>query len=468
MSPPDLLEITEFDEAGGLTSTYVQSPGPDSASGRVDVILPENAKPVWQRALDVFLPAGFPHSVTEDYVWYQIYDSLQAFSSAIAGLLASRAVLEGIGVGDTNASPTAALLLSILQDSTGRLATILFAYRLGTAIEPECKRYRLLADVFNDAAMVLDCLSPAFPRPIRVGVLSGSSVLRALCGVAANGSKACLSQHFARQGNVGELNAKDSSQETVISLLGMLAGSLVVQRVSSPLATWAALLFLLAIHLGTNYLAVRSVSMRSLNRQRANIVLNHLLQHDAVLRPQEVSRMERIFERDGVFRDEHDRVIGRCSIGSSMKGLLGCLGSQQQGQSTISGSFTTCGVDLRAVLDLFGREWYMLWPDSSSSRTIIVLKQGASARDGLKAWYHGLLLAKKTNAAAAADDKLYTKSNSQVCSTFDGFAERLTAAGWDLTDAALETKSGTRVRCGAAVQSSHRGQAGSREGGRGA
>jgi len=37
----------------------------------------------------------------------------------------------GVGVGDASASPTAALLLTILQESMGRVATILFAHRLG-------------------------------------------------------------------------------------------------------------------------------------------------------------------------------------------------------------------------------------------------------------------------------------------------------------------------------------------------
>lgn len=137
----------------------------------------------------------------------QSQDSLQAFSSSIAGMLSSRAVLKGIGVGDVSASPTAALLLSVLQESTGRIGTILFAHRLGTSLEPECKMYRLSADIFNDAAMILDCLSPAFPKVYRVGILSASSVLRALCGVAAGSSKASLSAHFATQGNLGELNA---------------------------------------------------------------------------------------------------------------------------------------------------------------------------------------------------------------------------------------------------------------------
>lgn len=110
-------------------------------------------------------------------------------------------------MGDANASPTAALLLSVLQDSTGRIATILFAHKLGTSLEPECKMYRLAADVFNDAAMILDCLSPSFPKMPRVILLSFSGILRALCGVAAGSSKASLSAHFATQGNLGELNA---------------------------------------------------------------------------------------------------------------------------------------------------------------------------------------------------------------------------------------------------------------------
>jgi hypothetical protein len=79
---------------------------------------------------------------------------------------------------------------------------------VGTALEPECKTYRLAADVFNDIAMILDCLSPGVPAGyMRVAVLSTAGVLRALCGVAGGSSKASLSAHFARWGNLAELNA---------------------------------------------------------------------------------------------------------------------------------------------------------------------------------------------------------------------------------------------------------------------
>lgn len=114
----------------------------------------------------------------------------------------------GVGVGNADASPTSALLLHILQDTSGRVATILFAHRVGTALEPECKMYRFAADIFNDLAMVLDCLSPMIPAGVsRVTILSAAGVLRALCGVAGGSSKASLSAHFAKWGNLAEVNA---------------------------------------------------------------------------------------------------------------------------------------------------------------------------------------------------------------------------------------------------------------------
>ena len=59
--------------------------------------------------------------------------------------------------------------------------------------------------------MLLDCLSPAIPKGVlRIAVLSFSGVLRSLCGVAASAAKASLSVHFAKRGNVGELNAVSS------------------------------------------------------------------------------------------------------------------------------------------------------------------------------------------------------------------------------------------------------------------
>lgn len=95
---------------------------------------------------------------------------------------------------------------------------------------PEAKKYRFLADVLNDLAVVVDVFNPVFSAILfpgaRVIGLCTSAALRAVCGVLAGGAKAAITLHFATPrdgvGDVGDLNAKDSSKETILALLGML------------------------------------------------------------------------------------------------------------------------------------------------------------------------------------------------------------------------------------------------------
>ncbi|KAL4961429.1 RUS1 family protein [Aspergillus stella-maris] len=449
------ITFTEVDELDNPTSTNIYSApsqeAPSSSNngkqiaGRVDIEHTSSASTPWSLSslqsllIDVFLPAGYPHSVSDDYVPYQIFDSLQAFSSSIAGLLASRAVLQGVGVGNASASPTNALLLHILQDTSGRIATILFAHRVGTALEPECKMYRFAADIFNDLAMVLDCLSPGIPSGYaRVSVLSGAGVLRALCGIAGGSSKASLSAHFSRWGNLAEVNAKDSSQETVISLIGMLVGSLVVSHITSFTATWITLILLLSLHLSLNYAAVRSVQMTTLNRQRANIVFSTLLpsdpdffefvfghgsvfqQHEkkqqqqqqgrqgekketqflSALNPAQVAKQERIFEAGGVLRwypssssssstptssvTPSPERLGTCQIGVSLRHFL--LTHSSTTKSPASGSLEI-SLPLRELTTLFEEEEYILYLSLTAQdrrkgniRATILLKSPSSAK----------------------------------------------------------------------------------------
>ncbi|KAI4136786.1 MAG: hypothetical protein LQ341_005449, partial [Variospora aurantia] len=353
-----------------------------------------------------------------------------------------------VGVGDASASPTNALLLSILQESTGRIATILFADRLGTALEPECKMFRLAADVFNDAAMVLDCLSPALPRGPRVLLLSSSSVLRALCGVAAGSSKASLSAHFAKWGNLGELNAKDSSQETVISLLGMLAGSVVVSYVSSPSATWSCLILLLSIHLAMNHAAVRAVRMRSLNRQRANLVFSTFLDQNKVLTPKEVSLQERIFERDGVLRWRGSGAFAAAKIGLPLWHLLASLAPAHE----MTGSIRDREAKVMRLVSLYRDEEFLVWYNAPQRLGHITLKVGAGAKSQLKAWTlllwiaHRHRTANATSAGFEPELDLHRTALEELTSRWLECLDRMETAGWDLGTASLETTPGSRVR----------------------
>lgn len=315
------------------------------------------------------------------------------------------------------------------------------------SFEPECKMYRLLADILNDTGFILDMISPVFPKPMRVFVLSFSSVLRSLCGVAAGSAKASLSAHFAKWGNLGELNAKDSSQETVISLVGMWAGSLVISWITSQTAAWTALILLLSIHLETNRRAVRAVSMRTLSRQRATLVYHHL-KRGHVPTPEEISAQERIFERDGVLRRKDDRIAGYCAVGASMSRLLKAV-SEQHG-TTKSARLEDDA--LSKVLSVYETTPYILWHDKGSrpkkQSLFIVLKKDATPRDMLKAWWHGLELACDSSVEGSdLDAELKAMGGARNASEklLRTHEKGLEEAGWDLSSSALETVAGSRV-----------------------
>jgi hypothetical protein len=61
-------EVVETDEAGNVTATYVQTAWSKESLGRVDVIQTQDTRALWQKTLDIFLPSGYPHSVTDDYL----------------------------------------------------------------------------------------------------------------------------------------------------------------------------------------------------------------------------------------------------------------------------------------------------------------------------------------------------------------------------------------------------------------
>ncbi|KAL0569071.1 hypothetical protein V5O48_012898 [Marasmius crinis-equi] len=413
------MKVVERDATGALLTVYSE-PGSKKLAKRSEGTANREGSAYLEllsRFMSkVFLPEGYPKTVSPDYMRYQILNALQAFCSSLAGMLSSRATLEGYGVGNASASATNALLLTVLQDATGRLTTILAAYHFGSSLMPEAKTYRFLADILNDIAIVLDTLSPLLatlpvlaslpkiiPVPFRVYTLCISSSLRALCGIAAGGSKTAITLHFSTPlegtGNLGDLNAKDSSKETVLGLMGMLLGTLVVPYLTTPFSTYSTLLLLVMLHLGINYLAVRGVILRTLNRQRAALAwcmyrgpIQPTEHCPRAPRPGDVAQIESIFHRPEVILDDSGTPLGHCSIGSS----IGTVLSQSMSIPTV-------------VFDTLKNEKYVLWFDpkclshrSSPDSPVVIgtphihifLKEGHRSFDHLRAWLHAIEVAR--------------------------------------------------------------------------
>lgn len=380
LSGPD-LQILELDSDGRPTVTYQYEAGTTRIQQLYSKPALSGGTTLFKQCLDPFLPAGYPSTVTPDYTPYQIYDSLQAFASTIAGLLASRAVFVGMGVGSENASLVTTMLLYIAQETIGRVATILFAHRFSQRIEAEVKFYRFFADIVNDMAFVLDCMSPGLPLLGRVCTLCVSNACRAMCGVAGGSSKAILSSHFAKAGNIGELNAKDGSQETVVSLMGMWVGGIIVSNVHGTLETWACLIPLLTFHLWANWKAVESVRLNSLNSQRATILLGGFLHHRRLMSLDEVGRVESVLGQGKTSPPGWAFRRSSFKIGASVNDLLACVAGRTR---RLSQNYP----HLLELADIFANEDYLLWFDITTGRGVVLLKESASGETQAKSYCH--------------------------------------------------------------------------------
>ncbi|EHY55946.1 RUS family member 1 [Exophiala dermatitidis] len=382
--PPQAVIIEELGSDGRPRAVLRCSP----ETGRLQTSLPPSyssprtGTSILNKCMSPFLPAGYPSTVTPDYTPYQIYDSLQAFASTIAGLLASRAVFVGMGVGSEEASVLTTMLLYIAQETVGRVATILFAHQFSQRIEAEVKFYRFFADIVNDVAFVLDCMSPAMPILGRVVTLCLSNACRAVCGVAGGSSKAILSSHFAKAGNIGELNAKDGSQETVISLLGMWVGGVVVSKVHGTLATWSWLVPLLALHLWANWKAVRSVRLNSFNTNRALVFFRAALE-GRTLDMEQVAQEETVLGWPAASRGIYGLEPCYFQVGSSVQDLVHRVyaGADQPSQPA-----STVG----HLVQLFCDEDYLLWFDIETGEALVLLKDTATGITQAKGLCHML------------------------------------------------------------------------------
>lgn len=165
-----------------------------------------------------------------------------------------------------------------------------------------------------------------------------------------------------------------------------------------------------------------------------------------ILTPAQVSRRERLFERDGLLRDnsDGDKVLGHCMIGSTLSSILTHPLSER-------------------VWDVFQGERYILWfdprciyPISPGSQNMCVwgplrlhicLKEGYRPSDQIKAWVHALEVCRlyargKVSDMSAEEDEamaLIRISYRTVDDSFSIFIEGLREMGWNMTEEALMT-----------------------------
>ncbi|XP_018568055.1 RUS1 family protein C16orf58 homolog isoform X2 [Anoplophora glabripennis] len=339
---------------------------------------------------EVLLPYGYPDSVSDDYLHYQLWDTAQAFCSTITNAFTTRAVLKGVGVGDPNATALSAAITWIMKEGTGMIGRILFAWWKGNGLDSDCKKWRLFADTLNDAAMVIELTVPFFSN-FSMPILCTTSTMKSIVGVAGGATRASITHHQAIKDNMAEVSAKDGSQETLVNLVASLASIYLLNTFDGTVTEWILIFCFMFLHLVANYCAMKSLKFRTFNNQRMAIVLKTYYNVGTVLSPQKVNEKESIFLGFG------SKVSDFCGFNILM------------GESTKQILLNYSFADFQETLSVYKDKTYFILADIYKRQIYICFESGETTETVLEAYFHSVCLGIATCIYNEMDLDIYSK-----------------------------------------------------------
>uniref|UniRef100_A0AAV1UBT8 Uncharacterized protein n=1 Tax=Peronospora matthiolae TaxID=2874970 RepID=A0AAV1UBT8_9STRA len=373
---------------------------------------------------EMFLPAGYPDSVSEDYVSFQLWDTIQAMCSYLRGVLATQSVLQSVGVGNDTATPLAAALQWVLRDGSGMIGGLTFAYLVGPKFDLNVKRWRLFADVVNDVGLTLDMVAPLVPTLV-TEVLCLSSIFKTMCGVAVGATRSSLMTHFAKRDNMADCAAKEGSQETAVKLCGLIVGMYFANAVNeSQVAVWVAFLVLTLVHVYANYNAVSCLCIPTVNILRGSILVQRFLKSGTCSNGMDNAAdqysIRSVNQEEPVFSNPSLPVTSQLTMGSQLHEAV--LTSQ----------------DLDKLLQIYTEEKFLL--TVVETHVHVMFQADANPNDELRAFFQAVLVLQALTLAPSSPPSsrggkkghlyLLESTHHQMMTDFPLFLQVLENHGW--------------------------------------
>ena len=283
--------------------------------------------------LQLFLPVGYPSSVRQGYLEYQIWDVVQGLTSYLRGNLAYQSMLVGLGVGDVEASATAGALTKIVRDTCSMLGSLMFTYFYSDEFGYNVRQWRLFADVSNDIGLTLHFLAPLFGKEWFVTITVIASLMTTMCGISAGATKAYISSHFALENNLTDLVSKEGSQETAVNVIGLIGGYCLLASVGtveqSNAAVFISFFVLTVIHVVANVRAIHYLTFFFLNEERFQLVMDvmeprlatYRLDEHVNIGHEDICRQEPLLPRVRCFNCRGHPTSDRIVLGSDHRAL---------------------------------------------------------------------------------------------------------------------------------------------------
>ena len=259
-------------------------------------------KRAFLRQIDNIRDSLFPQktSVTSDYWDYAKYRFTQRIASSCMTVLATQQMLAAIGLGASRSIPAAAALNWVLKDGLGRLGKLSVATNFGRSFDSDVKRLRFSSSLVYTGAVFIETITPFFPKHF-LAIATVANVGKSIGITTGNVVRPPIQKTFALEENLGEIAAKTSAQQVLADNIGLALGvlvmkfqtkfvSLALQR-AVPLALFP---ILASIDLVSIHKQLKSVQLRTVNKERAEIIAEAFVREKKLATQLQVAEKERL------------------------------------------------------------------------------------------------------------------------------------------------------------------------------
>lgn len=237
-----------------------------------------------------------PATVSEDYWENAFWRAAHRLFSSMSSIFATQSLLQAVGIGAKKSLPAAATINWVLKDGLGKIGRLTVATRFGESFDADLKRFRFATSLLYAVAITMEYLTPRFPEHFLI-LASLANVGKSVGLATFIATQPAFHRSFAKTENLADISAKAQAQQMMMDNLGLafsVAATHAVRHNESlrralPLTLLPVLVFgdLFCI-----YKELKSVHLRTLNRERTEIILRNWLDRCVVLTPKQVSEAE--------------------------------------------------------------------------------------------------------------------------------------------------------------------------------
>ncbi|KAF5759513.1 putative Root UVB sensitive family [Helianthus annuus] len=374
---------------------------------------------------DFVLPAGYPGSVSDDYLEYMLFQFPTNVTGWICHTLVTSSLLKAVGLdysSATTAAASAAAIRWVSKDGIGAVGRFFIGGRFGNLFDDDPKQWRMYADFIGSAGSIFDLCTPLYPAYF-LPLASLGNLTKAVARGLKDPSFRVIQSHFAVSGNLGDVAAKEEVWDVSAQLIGLGLGILVLSTPglvnSYPVlaSTWMTMRLL---HLWLRYQSLSVLQFNTVNLKRARILVNMHVSSSTVLGCEECNKMENILSWE-IFS------VPRIVFGVSLSDML---------------DGDTSGLKVKKLLELYSKEKYILVLNQQPFKDFEVLvsfKDGATSLSMLRSVWQTYWLYKNQSRQENMFDQLQ-ESLKELDHQFDMFLQQLRDVGWDIDSINLKVR----------------------------